>query len=391
MTFSNKVSKPLVRLSWCLLILTLIPSCLKQKDDVTPVTPVDPNMPEQEITYNWPHIADSAQQSLKLFYKSDSKIYTASNQSYQWAQYWPSAHVLDVLVDGYLRTGSNSFITMMDDLLIGMKARNGGTWINHFYDDMEWMALAGLRAYQATNDSKYKDIFDVLWIDIKNGWSDDLGGGIWWNKDKTSKNSISNSPAAIFAARRYNLFKDESDLIFAEKIYSWEKSKFYNPNGSIYDNIDKDGTVQTSPGWIFTYNEGTFLAAALELYKITKNQVYLNDAISAANYTIGSLTVNGILKSEGEGDGGLFKGIFIRYLTRLIIDGPLDTNKKDEYALFLKKNAETLWSKGTNKQQVLFGPDWIKIPGNKTDLTTQLSGIMLIEATADLYKKNYLK
>ena len=36
--------------------------------------------------------------------------------------------------------------------------------------------------------------------------------------------------------------------------------------------------------WIFTYNQGTFLGAALELYKITGEKGYLNDAKKAGLY-----------------------------------------------------------------------------------------------------------
>jgi predicted alpha-1,6-mannanase (GH76 family) len=105
----------------------------------------------------------------------------------------------------------------------------------------------------------------------------------------------------------------------------------------------------------------------------------------------GFLTTNGILKDEGGGDGGLFKGVFVRYFTRLIVDGNLPVDKKNNYIAFLKKNGETLWSKGTNKSLILFGSAWDKAPGNNTDLTIQLSGVMLTEAIAELKKLNLLK
>ena len=110
----------------------------------------------------------------------------------------------------------------------------------------------------------------------------------------------------------------------------------------------------------------------------------------ATDYTLNSgfLTSNGILKDEGGGDGGLFKGIFIRYFTRLIVDGGIDASKKTTYLNFITNNATTLWSKGTNKNLVLFGSAWNTAPGNTTDLTIQLSGIMLFEAMAELKKLN---
>jgi predicted alpha-1,6-mannanase (GH76 family) len=362
-------------------------SCLKQKETSPP-----PNPPGGgAATFNWPAIADSAQSSLIYFYNAAGNYYQAANTNTAWVNYWPSAHTLDVLVDLYLRNPSASIKTQMDNLVTGVKAKNSNSYINYYYDDMEWMALACLRAYQATTDVQYKNITDILWADIKNGWSTDLGGGLWWRKDNPSKNTPSNMPAAILAARLYQLSSNADDLQWAKQIYDWQKAVLYEAgNGLVYDNIEKNGTKNTT--WKFTYNQGTFIGAALELYKITNNTGYLSDAVKAADYTLqsGALTSGGILKNEGGGDGGLFKGIFVRYFTRLIVDGSLDNTVKNTYISFLKKNAETLWSKGANKSPVLFGSSWDVSPGNSTDLTIQLSGIMLCEALAELKKKNLI-
>ena len=358
-------------------------SCLKQKDDKPTTVVITP--PAVQTTFDWNKIADSAQTSLSLFYNVGGNYYQTSNSNTAWAQYWPTAHALDVLVDAYLRSPSATLKAQMENLLVGMKAKNGGAWPNYYYDDMEWMALASLRAYVATTDARYKDIVDILWADIKGGWSTDLGGGIWWRKDNPSKNTPSNMPAAILAARLYKIFNRPDDLQWATNIYTWQKATLYDGSGLVYDNVDKNGTKNTS--WKFTYNQGTFIGAATELYKLTGNTLYYNDAIVAADYTLNSgLTNNGILKDEGGGDGGLFKGVFVRYLTRFFVDGNIEASKKSTYINYLKKNAETLWTNGANKSPVLFNTDWSKAPPTSTDLTTQLSGMMLMEAAAELKK-----
>jgi predicted alpha-1,6-mannanase (GH76 family) len=370
------------------LIAACVSSCLKQKED-TPGPPPSGGG-NGNIVFDWPKIADSSQTALNTYFWSTSgKYFLISSNSSQWSYYWPSAHALDVLVDAYLRSPNTFVKQRMDDLLVGMKAQNGNTWLNYYYDDMEWMALACLRAYQATNDVAYKNITDILWADIKNGWSSDLGGGIWWRKDNSSKNTPSNMPAAILAARLYKAFNNPQDLQWAQQIYNWQKSVLYDGvSGWVYDNIDKNGLKNTS--WKFTYNQGTFLGAALELYKITGNAGYKSDAIAAADFAVssGQLTANGILKDEGGGDGGLFKGVFARYFNRLIVEGDLDAGKKTAYINFVKKNAETLWSKGTNKTYTFFGSAWDAKPGATTELTIQLSGSMLIEAMAELKRLN---
>jgi len=55
---------------------------------------------------------------------------------------------------------------------------------------------------------------------------------------------------------------------------------------------------------------------------------------------------------------------------------------RTRYVAFIKFNAETLWRYGTDKQRLLFGTYWKTKPGDVTDLPTQLSGCMLIEAAA---------
>ncbi|MBC7849529.1 MAG: glycosyl hydrolase family 76 [Chitinophagaceae bacterium] len=365
------------------LSVTLFTSCLKSDEDVPP----PPGPGAGTTTYKWLAIADSAQASLNLFWSPAGKYFTSTNSASSWTQYWPSAHGLDVLVDLYLRNPSASLKSRMDEVTAGIKAMNSNSYINFYYDDMEWMALACLRAFNATGDDAYKDITLLLWNDIKNGWSADLGGGIWWRKDNPSKNAPSNLPAAILAARLYKKFNNADDLAWAKKIYDWQKSTLYDAStGWVYDNIEKNGTKNQV--WKFTYNQGTFIGAALELFSITNANGYQADAIKAAEFAIssGQLTdiSTGVLRNEGGGDGGLFKGVLVRYLTRFIIEGQLTPAVKTQYINFLKSNAEKLWSKGTNKNYVLFGSDWVTAPGNTTDFTVQLSGIMLFEALAEL-------
>jgi predicted alpha-1,6-mannanase (GH76 family) len=345
-------------------------------------------------TINWNAAADSSSTKLVYaFWNASDSYFNSNNSGLKDFQYWPQAHALDVLIDAYKRSNDNFYKATIDQWYDGVKKFNGNTFYNQYYDDMEWNALAMLRAYNVTLEDRFKTAATDVWKDIQTGWNTNAGGGISWKKDQLySKNACSNGPACILAARLYQQFGDANDKEWALKIYDWEKEYLFNTaNGAVYDNIDsRTGTVQKS--WIFTYNEGTFLGSALELYKITGEKGYLNDAVKAADYTLNNLVDSNdrLLKNEGNGDGGLFKGIFIRYFTQLILNPDLDAAVKKRYITFFKLNAETLWRQGNDKSLILFGPYWKTKPGSTTDLTTQTSGAMLIEAAALLKSQNLL-
>jgi predicted alpha-1,6-mannanase (GH76 family) len=364
----------------CLACVAVLSSCEEDYNNIV--------VTDNRYAIDWNAAADSSSTGLiSIFWNATSNYfnYTATGTEFH---YWPQAHGLDVLLDAYERTKDESYKSYFDKWFTGVKVKNGNTFLNFFYDDMQWNALSMLRAYNATDDEKYKTATIVLWEDIKTGWNDKGGGGIAWNKGElNSKNACSNGPACILAARLYQQFNDAADLEWATKIYNWEKEVLFNPsNGAIYDNLNASTGVISN--YISTYNQGTFIGSAVELYKITGEKTYLNDAVKAANYTINKLTANRILNTEGNADLALFKGIFVRYFTQLIQTPGLDAATKKRFVLFLKYNANELWYTGTNKQYVVFKSDWKSAPYflSETELNAQLSGSMLIEAAALLKK-----
>lgn len=352
----------------------------------------DPEPEPEEIGIDWNNAANSSSTALiHSFWNTGEKYFNYDSKGNTDFHYWPQAHALDVLVDAYMRTGDDTYKRYFEQWFEGVKIKNKHTFLNDYYDDMEWNALALLRVYKVTNETKYKEAALEIWEDIKGGWNDHAGGGICWVKGHNSgKNACSNGPACILAARLYQEFGDEKNKEWALKIYNWEKTTlFNNQNGMVYDHIEGE-TGEIKKDWIFTYNQGTFIGSAVELHKISGEKSYLSDAVLAADYTTSSLVSNSLLKSEGTGDGGLFKGIFIRYLTELIQQNRLDVTDKKRYIQFMKYNAETLWENGTTQPACFYGPDWRVAPGTSTGLTEQLSGCMLIEAAALLDNKELL-
>lgn len=351
---------------------------------------------EQEVfEYTWSETADSLQKSLQDYYRGSNNTYVENNSGSSRFNYWPNAHVLHVFIDAYNRTGDELYKQRSLALLRGIEIENGGDYNNVFNDDMLWLGNAAMRAYNTTNEQEYKDVAEYLWEIIKTSWSDGIfGGGITWKQDTPfQKNAVSNGPAAVLAMRLYEVDNDADDLEWARKIYKWEKDNLVDPDsGLVWDNISiQDGQQVTNRDWIFTYNVGTYIGAGLKLYQATGETQYLNDAVKTAKSTMTSpkLVTNGILRDEGQGDGGLFKGILVRYFTQLILEPAVAEADREDFIEFMEFNAKTLYDNGIRRPSMFVGSNWAQAPGSNTDLTTQLSGIMLIEAAALLDEKGH--
>lgn len=364
-------------------------------DDYVPLRNPEKNAQEKEI--DWAATADSMQRATYDTYLGSEGTFVQDNQGNSTFHYWPNAHALHVLVDAYARTGDGAYLSKMKSLLRGIESKNGGTYQNVFNDDMLWLANASMRAYNATEDPEYLEVAEYLWDEIRLSWSDDvLGGGITWKKDTPfQKNAVSNGPAAILGARLYEEGQDPEDLEWALKIYEWETNNLVDPeSGLVWDGVKlENGEPVVNKDWIFTYNIGTYIGAGVRLFQITGDQKYLDNAVKTAHSMMTSpkLTTEGVLRNEGQGDGGLFKGILVRYLTELIQEPAVSEADREEFVEFLQFNAETFYEKGLSRPGMLAGPDWRNAPEPKTDLTTQLSGLMLIEAAALLDQEEYFQ
>ncbi len=359
----------------------------------------------------WNKMAEGMAQSLiKKFWGASFKGYEdryyfnyGSNLSNLGTDhYWPQAHAMDVIVDAYLRTKDKKYLAMYPLWWEGaprfnFAGRPEDAWWNVFVDDMEWMVLTQIRMFESTDNAEYykkaRQMYDQ-WIWSTWGPEDEAPwyGGITWKTDvDKSKNACSNGPAAIIAARLYNFYdkagvssgKDkEQYLTEAKKIYAWlKKILFDERSGAVADNMARNGDINRN--WIFTYNQGTFLGAAHELYKITGDKQYLADAVKAANYVIDRMSTNkGVLSDATNGDGGLFHGIFFRYFVKLINDETLDFDTRKKFHDYLTNLATVMAENGINHKTMLYGGEWWKAPADNAQvgLTPHVTGCMLMEA-----------
>ena len=207
--------------------------------------------------------------------------------------YWPQAHAMDVLIDAYLRIPEGD---ARRDTYAGYMSKwyenKGNNYGNSYWgtygfgnaytDDSEWIILTLIRMYEATGVQKYLDAARKTYEEtVIARWTDDEnGGGIRWSFDaENSKNACSNGPGALCAMRLWANSPEGAErdqyLADAKKIYNWLSSTLYNPlTGAVSDNM-KNGVIN---GGALTYNQGTFMGAAHELYKATGDESYLKDA-----------------------------------------------------------------------------------------------------------------
>ena len=373
-------------------LLGILASC----SDDGPIPLRDPSLTTgEEVPIDWAATADSIQEASYNIYLGSEGTYVTDNQGNSTFQYWPNAHVLHVLVDAYVRTQDGAYLPKMKSLLRGIESKNGNTYSNVFNDDMLWLGNSTMRAYNATGDEEYLEVAKFLWNDVLLSYSEVLGGGIAWKKDTPfSKNAVSNGPTIILGMRLYDATGDEMYLDWAKDLYEWEKANLVDPtNGEVWDNIQLiDGNPVIQKDWVFTYNMGTWIGAGLRLYNETGEQRYLDDALLSARTTLTSpkLTTQGVLRDEGQGDGGLFKGILVRYFTELTLEEDISDEDFNDFLDFLVFNGETFYKNGLSHPGMLSSPDWRNPPPDRVDLKTQLSGIMLVEALAKLEAEGLL-
>ena len=322
--------------------------------------------------------------------------------------YWPQAHAIDVVTDAYLRTKEKEYYQLYDLWWQGMPRfnpdarrgrRKGDSWWNAFVDDMEWHCLALIRVYEATGETRYLNKARQMYADwIWSQWGPEdeapWYGGITWKTDAAkSKNACSNGPAAIVAARLAQLAsvdasnaKNKSAAEYQDealKIYQWERKNLWDSkSGAVFDNMNREGRIGR---FSLSYNQGTFIGAAVELFRLTKDRSFLDDAVLTARYTTGPMSRrnNGVLSDATGGDGGLFHGIFFRYLANLIVLPELDDDVRQELTDYLLHSATTLVRQGVNSQTSLYAGRWRRPQPQDQPcaLNPHVTGCMLLEAT----------
>ena len=313
--------------------------------------------------------------------------YNVSTGLWETAGWWNGANILTMLADAYHLNSNlsssirqifeitynqaslqNPFVVKSPDAPLinsitywgrprsprcsnGVPTSNG--FLNHYYDDEGWWALAWIMVYDVTNDHRYLQTAVDIFQDMVKGYNATCGG-IWWSKSREENTAIANE---LFLAVSTQVALRASNQTFYKE-WAFKQWDWFNGSGLIDEEHDIiDGidivTCQPQEGTIWTYTHGVILGALIDLSLITKSGSYLELAEKIARAAIGHFSdKNGILHEPCEpncgNDGPQFKGIFLRNLQTL----QAATNNA-ELSDFILRNALSIWKHDRSERDQL--------------------------------------
>ncbi len=262
------------------------------------------------------------------------------------SNFWQNAEMIEVAEDDYDRTRSSAAAGMVEALCDGFLSRYTAGWSgNPYNDDMLWACIAFARAQTDTGKARFGQIgarnFDTVW---KRGWDSVLGGGLWWNTDRKSKNACVNGPGAIAGMLLYSAGFGAGYLAEAKQCYAWERSHLVDTStGRVNDHLNADGSIGPA---LYTYNQGTWIGASALLYRLTKSEAYSRDgrlALMCARQSLTGGQSSEILSDEcrspaGDSDGAGFKSILARWAGKWV-----ECTGDGEFNDWLRQNADAVW------------------------------------------------
>jgi predicted alpha-1,6-mannanase (GH76 family) len=311
--------------------------------------------------------------------------YDSSTGLWQSTGWWNAANALTALI-GYTQcTGDRGHVGVIQTTFTAAQKQHAG-FVNDYYDDNGWWALAWVAAYDLTSDSRYLDAAQAIFTANTAGWDPVCGGGLWWNTAKNYKNAIPNELFLTLAARLHQRTPgDQNYLTWAQREWEWfSSSGLVGPHGMVNDGLT--AACANNGGTTWTYNQGVILGGLAALYQITGDAAYLEQGESIAAAALSSLTTPPSAKPPGiltepceattagcDGDQAQFKGIFVRFLYDFYLQSP-----QPAYHTFVLANADSVWANNKNASHQ-FGLRWTG-PFDKADAARQSSALDALNA-----------
>ena len=302
--------------------------------------------------------------------------YDPATGLYRTTGWWNAANAITTLADYSRVTGDKAYDSVFSNVFSAAQKTSPG-FLNNFYDDEGWWALAWIGVYDLTHQERYLQMAASIFEDMAKGWDETCSGGIWWSKDRKYKNAIANelflSVAAHLATRSKDRKLGAHYLEWAQRELKWfSNTGMINASHQINDGLDAACANNHKTTW--SYNQGVILGGLSELYRRTHDRALLSLADTIAEATLSSPVLTdaqGILHDPCEpdcgGDGTQFKGIFVRNLAQLYKADPSLRLKT-----FVLANADNIWN-GMHPPQYSIGTIW-NAPYGTVNASTQSSG-----------------
>ncbi len=206
--------------------------------------------------------------------------------------------------------------------------------IYNVYDDQQWIIRELIEGYHITSNKEYLSKAEYLTEYVLDGWditlnaNGDQNGGIPWGPGYTTKHSCSNGPMVSPLVWLYEIYKDSDEQIsyniikadksrvtvtlsksdyyleYAKAIYAWQQDYLLRSDGVyddfmggcdpscdvVYEQVNgvtyrTNTALKERVGPAYSYNSGTMISGASDLYRVTGQSVYYDDMVALSDAT----------------------------------------------------------------------------------------------------------
>jgi uncharacterized protein YyaL (SSP411 family) len=156
---------------------------------------------------------------------------------------------------------------------------------DRFYDDNAWIGLDLIQAFEISGEARYLERAKRVFSFLERGFSPH--GGIYWNEDLEEnlswRNAATNGPALQLALHLFDQTGNARYLDRAMELDAFLNRELRNPDGLLLDGVSDDGFVDRR---LWTYNQGTYIGASVQLYELTGDPEYIGRAVETASAAI---------------------------------------------------------------------------------------------------------
>ena len=179
--------------------------------------------------------------------------------------WWNAANCVEALKNVIVADNGQSYLPVLAQTF---KLNSGTNFLNEYYDDEGWWALAWIRAFDLTGKTNYLKAAKTIFNDLTNGWTDHCEGGLIWRKHHGNKNAIPNELFLLVAVRLHQRTPGDagrgSYLDWALREWEWFKQTgMINPQDLVNDGLNRNCRNDGRTTW--TYNQGVIIGGLTDL------------------------------------------------------------------------------------------------------------------------------